>query len=641
MCGICGVYNYLGKSIDEKKLKHMCDLIRHRGPDDEGYYISEKLKVEWKNSVNVGLGMRRLAIIDLQTGHQPIHNEDKSLVIVFNGEIYNFLSLKEELEKKGHKFYTKTDTEVVVHLYEEYKEQSVNYLRGMFAFAIFDQKEKRLFIARDRVGKKPLYYTIYNGNFIFSSEIKSVVSYLDKEPEINLDAIDNFLTYQYIPQPMTIYKNIFSLLPANILICNKDGAIKIEEYWNLNFKEKLKINFYEACEEIKNILEESTRIRLISDVPLGAFLSGGHDSSIVVGLMSKNSSNAIKTFSVGFNDYKTDISNELKYAKIVSKHFGTQHTEIFVEPKMTEILPKLIWYYDQPFADTSIIPSYYISRVTRKYVKVALNGDGGDENFCGYLRYKALKLSTFFLFNLFENKFYSKLSGMIPNIRTKYFKKIKYLKRFLSVLGNNIFTRNVLWHAYFSNEEKNFIYSDFMKSQIKNNSYDYMINIYNTSMAEDFIDKILYTDIKSYLPGDLLVKMDIASMANSLESRSPFLDHKLLEFTAKIPSNWKLKGLETKYILKEAYKNFLPKKIVNRSKQGFGLPIDSWFRNELKSYVKEILTSRSALSRNYFNSKNIEILLEQHFQSKNDHGYKIFALLILELWHQIFVDKSF
>ncbi len=629
MCGICGIVNFNTLSIDQQKLKKMCAVLFHRGPDEEGFYFDSQ----------VGFGMRRLAIIDLITGHQPIHNEEQTVWIICNGEIYNFLELRKELEIKHHKFYTNTDVEVIVHLYEEYGINCVNYLRGMFAFALWDKKIKKLFLVRDRIGKKPLFYCFRNGMLLFASEIKSILEYLDSTPEINLNAIDYFLTYQYIPQPITIFKDIYKLPAASYMVCDMKGNYQIKKYWEVDFRKKLNISFEDAKYKIKQILTEATRLRLISDVPIGAFLSGGHDSSIIVGLMAENLQQKVKTFSVGF---KEQNFSELRYARIVAKHFGTEHTEIIVEPNMVEILPKLVWFYDQPFADTSMIPSYYVSNVTRKYVKVALNGDGGDENFCGYLRYQAMKLASLFPFEVFDSSLYVTLSKLIPNLKVSFIKnKLRYFKRFLTALGYPTPTRQVIWHCFFTNELKNFIYSRYMKENVKQNVYNYLIDTYYKAKAYDIIDKISYIDINTYLPEDLLVKMDIASMANSLEARSPFLDHVLFEFTAQIPSNWKLKyGFKTKYILKEAFKNFLPKEIIKRPKQGFGLPISKWLKEDLKEYVKDILFSEKFAKRGLFEQKKVEFLVNRHFSGKEDHGYRIFALIVLELWFRVYIDKE-
>ncbi|MBU2568328.1 MAG: asparagine synthase (glutamine-hydrolyzing), partial [Elusimicrobia bacterium] len=387
MCGICGIYNFGNKKpVESGTIEKMCNIIKHRGPDDKGIYTEK----------NFGFGMRRLSIIDLQTGNQPIFNEDKSISVILNGEIYNFQELREELEKKNHKFHTKSDTETIVHLYEEYGHNCVLHMRGMFAFALWDKKNDLLFIARDRLGKKPLYWTQKNGSFIFASEIKAILAGAGMEgatPEINLSAIDLYLTYQYIPSPMTIFKNIHRLPPASYLVCSGSGIKKIEKYWHLDFTKKTSMTFPEACNYTRQILTEATKLRMISDVPLGAFLSGGHDSSIVVGLMSHLSSAPIKTFSIGFED---EAFSELPYARLVADRFKTEHHELIVKPQFVEILPKIIWHYDQPFADTSALPSYYVSEITRKHVKVALNGDGGDENFGGYLRYKAMKGTMYF-----------------------------------------------------------------------------------------------------------------------------------------------------------------------------------------------------------------------------------------------------
>ncbi|MEN3013170.1 MAG: asparagine synthase (glutamine-hydrolyzing) [Endomicrobiia bacterium] len=639
MCGITGIYSFNNKQVEFTLLKKMADVLLHRGPDEEGFYISKNFNIDEKKSIQVGLGIKRLAIIDLKTGSQPIHNEEKTVYVVCNGEIYNFINLREDLQKQGHVFYTKSDVEVLVHLYEEEGIGFLSKLRGMYAFAIWDEKNKKLYLVRDRVGKKPLYYTLHNGELIFGSEIKSILVYLNKQPEINFEAIDFFLTYQYIPQPITIFKNIYKLPPASYLVIDSSGSYDIKKYWQLDFRKKIKINFEEAKQKIRDILTEAVKLRLISDVPLGAFLSGGHDSSIIVGLMAESSSTKVRTFSVGFKEQ--DFS-ELKYARIVAKHFNTDHTEIIVEPKMVEILPKLVWHYDQPFADTSMIPSYYVANVARKHVKVALNGDGGDENFCGYLRYPAIKISSLFPFELVGKNFYEKLGNLIPLVETiSATHKLRFFRRFFTALGNPIPVRNVLWHCFFTNELKDFIYSDFMKKIVKNNVYNYLVNTFYLANAYDTIDRISYTDITTYLPEDLLVKMDIASMANSLEARSPFLDYKLLEFTASIPSSWKLKfGFKTKYILKETFKNFLPKQILKRSKKGFGLPVSEWLKSSLKDYVKEILLSEKFRNRKLFNFRNIKFLIEQHFQNIQDHGNRIFALIVLEIWFRIFVEKE-
>ncbi len=658
MCGIVGIYNYGGdKTVEEKILRKMCEVVRHRGPDDEGYFISAQ---EHKNTRaaappcgakpvaihevratghHLGLGMRRLAIIDLETGHQPISNEDKTLWLVMNGEIYNFQELQSNLEKR-HKFSTKTDTEVVLHLYEDYGEKCVEHLRGMFAFAIWDEKKQKLFIAKDRLGVKPLYYTLQNGNLIFASEIRAIIEYLGRTPEIDLEAIDLYLTYQYIPSPKTIFKNIFSLLPAHTLTCDKNGNIETKKYWSIDYRKKTDLSFDDALIKTRELLREATKLRMISDVPLGAFLSGGHDSSIVVGLMSELSSKPVKTFSIGFEE--ADFS-ELHYAKIVAKHFKTEHHEFIVKPNFIELLPKIVWYYGQPYADSSALPSYIVSNETKKHVTVALNGDGGDETFGGYLRYKAMKGSLYFSlpFQLLGKNITQKIASIIPRTETTKGKNVfRYMSRLLSALAEPPEIRNIHWHRIFTNEAKKSLYSEMFKEKMYNSQYTYLAETFKNAPADNVLDKTFYTDIMTYLPECLLVKMDIASMANSLEARSPFLDYKVVEFSASLPSSWKIRGLTTKYILKKAFENFLPGEIINRPKQGFGIPVGRWFRGDWKNYFREVVLSDKALSRGYFRKEALEHLFEEHTSGKRDHGYRMWALLILELWHRVYIDKS-
>ncbi|RLD16153.1 MAG: asparagine synthase (glutamine-hydrolyzing), partial [Caldiserica bacterium] len=543
--------------------------------------------------------------------------------------------------EKRHRFYTKTDTEVVVHLYEECGIDCLKYLRGMFAFAIWDENKKQLFLARDRVGKKPLYYTWLNGNFYFSSEIKSFLVLPDFKKEINLKAIHYYLTYQYIPSPMTIWKGVYRLEPASYLILNKEGKIKIERYWNIDFRKKTDLSFEESKQRIRELLKEATKLRLIADVPLGAFLSGGHDSSIIVGLMSELSNKPVKTFSIGF---KEEEFSELKYARIIAKRFHTDHHEFIVEPKYVNILSKIVWFYDQPYADSSALPSYYVAKMTRKYVKVALNGDGGDENFAGYLRYKALKISQFVspVFKIIPEKFIEFFMKKIPMNESIYAKKSpRYVHRFIEPLKEKPARRNIVWHAYFTNKLKNYVYSGKMKSIFKgDDAYFYLENLFNHVPAIDLIDKALYTDILAYLPEDLLIKMDIATMANSLEARSPFLDQYLIEFTSTLPSKWKLKGITSKFILKETFKDYFPEEILHRRKQGFSIPLGKWFRGEWKGFLKEIILSEKALKRGYFDGNRLRQFVYDHIEGRADYGYCLWALLMLELWHRVFIDNE-
>ena len=638
MCGIAGIFNYrLGlRPVDGDVLRRMCGLMKHRGPDDEGYYLSR--------DSSVGLGMRRLAIIDLSTGRQPIHNEDESIWLVLNGEIYNFKELRKDLESRGHRFYTNTDTETIVHLYEDYGTGCVGKLRGMFAFALWDEREKKLFIARDRVGKKPLYYTtLKNGSFIFASEIRALLPALSSEkPDISYRAIDLYLTYQYIPSPYTIFEGVNSLAPAHTLVVSRERPdVKTERYWDVDFRRKTKdMSFGDACRKTREILQEATGLRMVADVPLGAFLSGGHDSSIVVGLMSRISTRPVKTFSIGFEE--EDFS-ELPYARLAAKHFGTEHNEFVVRPNFIELLPEIVRHYGQPFADSSALPSYVVSRETRRYVTVALNGDGGDETFGGYLRYKALHLSRYlsWFFYIIGRKNSERLSSAVPFRDKKYF---RYLSRLISGLALAPAEKNISWHCIFPDEMRYKLYSGEMSEHIADESgrmiaYDYLIKMFESrANATDMLDRAFYTDLMTYLPECLLVKMDIASMANSLEARSPFLDHKVIEFSASLPSSWKICGLSTKYILKKTFKDFLPPEIINRPKQGFGIPVGKWFRTSWKDYFREVVISPRAVQRGYFDKGYLEKIFNEHVSGVRDHGYRMWSLLVLELWHRIYID---
>ncbi len=629
MCGITGIYHYgNSRSVEEQLLRRMCGSLRHRGPDDEGVHIDAA----------AGLGIRRLAIIDLQTGHQPVHNEDSSVWVVLNGEIYNFQELRASLEKK-HSFFTNSDTEAIVHLYEEYGMECVQHLRGMFAFALWDSRKKQLFIAKDRLGKKPLFYTNAGGTLAFASEIKPLLEFLGKTPEIDPTALDLYLTYQYIPSPHTIFKGISSLPPAHLLACTTQGVTRLERYWDIDFRNKTDVSFNDACATTKKLLREATRLRMIADVPLGAFLSGGHDSSIIVGLMSELSPSPVKTFSIGFEE--TGFS-ELPYARRVAEHFHTDHHEIIVKPDFIELLPKIARHYGQPFADPSALPSYLVSHETRKHVTVALNGDGGDETFGGYTRYRAMKASRIasLPFRLIGSRATRAIARLLPHIETNASGNFsQYLYRFISGLGEPAALRNLSWNTVFSQDLKAELYAASFTGSLSADPREYQTSVFENAPADSIIDRTLYTDFHTYLPEGLLVKMDIASMANSLETRSPFLDHKVVEFAASLPDSWKLKGSATKHILKETFRSTLPEEIMSRGKMGFGIPAGQWFRTSWKEYFKETVLSPKALSRGYFDKGALEHIFNEHLQQKRDHANRLWALLMLEAWHQAYIDK--
>jgi asparagine synthase (glutamine-hydrolysing) len=630
----------------------MCEVLAHRGPDDEGLVlIKGDQHVEMKkssellareNGFEVGLGHRRLSIIDLsESGHQPMCNEDGKIWIVFNGEIYNFQEVRKGLEEKGHLFRSKSDTEVILHAYEEWDVECLKYFRGMFAFAIWDMKRKRLFLARDRLGKKPLVYWMGEGRLIFASEIKAILQATGIERDVNIRALHDYLTYQYVPSPDTIFKGISKLPPSHYLLYDMSGDVKIEKYWNLDFTpfQEDQVDPIELCDVIKMKLEESVELRLISDVPLGAFLSGGMDSSLIVGIMAKFSGRPVKTFSIGFDEKDFD---ELAYAKLVSNHFGTEHHEFIVRPNAIEILPKLVWHYNEPFADSSAIPTYYVARMTKDFVKVVLTGDAGDENFAGYPRY--LRSQWVAWFTKIPEKVRKDLMPLFLRVLASRHWREKTFNRladFLELLSSNQGENYAEQIRIFSAREKNEIYSKEMIHYLEGtDSLKFLLKKYEEVETDDLLNKLLYIDIHSYLPEDLLVKMDIATMANSLEARVPFLDHEFMEFVAGIPSRFKLKGSRAKFILKKAFPDFLPPAILKRKKMGFGVPISRWLRKELKDYVYEVLLDRRTLNRGYFEKEGIERLLKEHLSQRYDHSAKIWALLFLEMWFRIFMDQK-
>ncbi len=629
MCGISGKLNFDGKPVAAELIGRMNAVLSHRGPDDEGVFVKG----------GVGLGHRRLSVIDLSpAAHQPMHNEDGTLWIVFNGEIYNFLELKQELLAKGHRFSSNSDTEVILHLFEEEGVDSVNRLRGMFAFAIWDERDRSLFLARDRVGKKPLIYYHDQETFLFASEIKALLQDPQVKVEPDVKAIHHYLTWQCVPAPFSAFAGIHKLPPAHYLLL-KDGKADIRRYWSLSYLPKHTAPFAELQEEIVERLREATRLRMISDVPLGAFLSGGVDSSAIVALMAEQSSMPVKTFAIGF---KEAAYNELPFARMVAKRFATDHTEFIVEPDAVEILPKLVWHYNEPFADSSAIPSYYVAKLAREHVTVVLNGDGGDENFAGYGRYAA-NLFADSLRRFFPPQLVRLLLPMVMALPhgsdpTSFCWR---LKRFLQEYVKSPELRNAYWMSHFTPEMKEGLYTaDFAARMHGSDPYALLLQRFSETDAIDFTDKSLYADVMHYLPDDLLVKMDIATMASSLEARSPFLDHRFMEFVARIPAEYKLKGRSTKHILKEALRGLLPDEVLFREKMGFAVPLDHWFRHELKELAYDTLLDKRSIERGYFNSSFVRKILDEHTAGRWNWQNHIYNLLMLELWQRRFIDGA-
>lgn len=632
MCGICGIYNFNGQPVNRELLEKMNNTLIHRGPDGEGYFLGS----------NIGLGHRRLSIIDLEGGKQPMGNEDGSIQVVFNGEIYNFLELKKDLEAKGYRFRTRSDTETIIYGYEEWGEDFVQKLRGMFAIALWDSRNRKLLLIRDRIGKKPVYYYLGKDRILFASEIKALLTDKSIPKEIDPIALDSYLSFGYVPSPLSIFKAIRKLPPAHIAVC-KPGDFSVRQYWHLDMEHIASPKSEEeVLEELGGLFDEAVRLRLISDVPLGAFLSGGVDSSAVVASMAGLMKNGpVKTATIGFSDKRFD---EIEYARIVAKQYQTDHTEFVVNPDALEVLEDIVWHLDEPFADASAIPTYYVSKMTRQKVTVALSGDGGDETFAGY--------NNRYYMNRLEDGIRRKLPGFLKqNIlgpmgaiypRADFLPRPLRLKRFLSNLSHTFeqaYFRDMSF--YFLPEMKEKLYQSDFKSAIKGfNALDILGKHFKANRNPDATTRVQYVDIKTYLPEDILVKVDRMSMAHSLEVRAPILDHKLMEYVGSLPSNLKLRGKESKYIFKKMLEDRLPKNILYRKKQGFSIPLAGWLRDQMKGFVEETLfSSRNGLS-SFFNLEYIKDLWRRHLSGRQDYAYPLWGVMMFSLWKRRFLDKN-
>ncbi|HEY5320951.1 MAG TPA: asparagine synthase (glutamine-hydrolyzing) [Galbitalea sp.] len=626
MCGIAGKVSGSGP-VHEELLHRMCSVIEHRGPDSRGVYAEGP----------VGLGIQRLRIIDLQTGDQPVFNEDGSVVVVLNGEIYNYRELRDELTSRGHRFSTGSDTETIVHAYEQYGDACVNHLRGMFAFALWDRASRRLLLARDRIGKKPLFYAQRGDTLWFGSEAKAILQDEDVDRSIDLDAIDAYLHFQYVPHPLSAFAALRKLPPAHMLVWER-GRVELKRYWRLSYRRRNDAaNEAEAHELIREKLLEATRLRLRSDVPLGAFLSGGVDSSAVVAAMAKQSEGRVKTFSIGFD---VDAYDETRHAREVAELFDTDHHELRVEPKAMDVLPRLVWHYGEPFADSSAIPSFYLAELTRAQVTVALNGDGGDESFAGYNRYIGSGLAD-------------RLAGLPAPARrslalaarligpdsseSSFRSRLDRLARTSSMTG---YERYAMWMAYFTERERERMYTPELRGQLRDRTAPTIVrDPWLASDADDRVNRLLDVDVNTYLPGDLLVKMDIASMAHSLEVRSPLLDHEFMELCAGFPGEWKLSSGTTKKLFKDALRPWLPNHLLDRPKWGFGVPINTWLRGPLRKLPGEILLDPRSIERNFFREEYVRGLIDDHVAGTRDNANRLWALIQLELWLRTFVDR--
>ncbi len=604
----------------------MCALVEHRGPDARGVFLED----------GVGLGIQRLAIIDLEAGDQPIFNEDRSVVVVLNGEIYNYVELRERLQRSGHRLTTQTDTEVIVHLYEDHGEDCVNFLRGMFAFAIWDRRRGRLLLARDRLGKKPLFYSHCDKTIWFASEPRAILADPQVPRDVNFRAIDSFLQLSYVPHPESAFAALRKVPPAHTLSW-EDGRFETRRYWKLTYASKPSGGSSAEREEmLREQLLEATRLRLRSDVPLGAFLSGGVDSSAVVAAMAREASGRVKTFSIGF---AADEFDETPYAREVAKLFDTDHHELRVEPNALEILPRLVWHYGEPFADISAIPSFHLAELTRQHVTVALNGDGGDESFAGYRRYVAYRLMERLryvprpLWRLGATMSEQLGSGaQVDGARAR-------ASRFARAMLMEPADRHRIWMNCLSRSELDQLYTPEFANNLGANLVEHTLeDAYAASDADSELERLLDTDVNTYLPGQLLVKIDIATMASSLEVRSPLLDHQLMETAAALPVSDKVRGFTTKHIFKQALRPWLPEHILDRRKSGFGVPLANWFRSELRELPRDVLLDERSASRGIFRTEALETLIDDHLGGRRDNSGRLWSLIQLELWLRTYID---
>jgi asparagine synthase (glutamine-hydrolysing) len=628
VCGIAGKLDFAGP-VNEELLRRMCLVMEHRGPDSRGIHVAD----------GVGLAVQRLAIIDVAGGDQPIFNEDGTVALVMNGEIYNHRELREALVDRGHRFASRADTEVVLHLYEEHGDELVHRLRGMFAFAIWDRRRRRLLCGRDRVGKKPLFYARRGSRFWFASEVRSIL----QDPEIQRDvdprAIEAYLTLQYVPHPLSAFRAIRKLPPASTLVVTEEGHA-ISKYWSLDYSAKLESTPVHEIEELLWAkIREATRIRLMSEVPLGAFLSGGIDSSAVVAAMAEESQGPVKTFSIGFRDADFD---ERRHARTVAELYGTEHHEFEVEAEALEVMPRIARHYGEPFGDSSAIPSFYLAEMTGRHVTVALNGDGGDESFAGYPYYV-------------QNDRVTRSLGLVPRpLRSagtalgerlgegRHFGTWRSrLSRRARLVGMEPWQRHATWMAAFfrTPEQRGRLLSPEFRASLGGWSADTVIReAWLGSTGRDLVDRLMDVDVQSYLPGDLLTKVDIATMAHSVEGRSPFLDHELMEFAASLPARLKARGGQKKWILRSALRRHLPDEILERPKMGFSLPLARWFREELRTLPGDLLLDPAAVGRGYFRPGEVERMIREHHEGEVDHAMRIWVMLQLEMWHREVVE---
>jgi asparagine synthase (glutamine-hydrolysing) len=633
VCGICGILKKDNKPASEDIIGRMCSVMIHRGPDDEGHYMSG----------SVGLGMRRLKIIDLETGNQPIHNEDKAIWVVLNGEIYNYRDIRALLEKKGHTFYTKSDTEVIVHLYEDYGEKALDFLNGMYGIALWDTRNEKLLLARDRLGIKQIYYHEDDDCFAFGSEIKTVMAYGNISKEIDYQALSDFFSFKYIPAPHTIFSKIKKLPQACFLTIDlKTKYSAISKYWTLKYREPY-ISSSEVIESTNNELKRAIEYQMISDVPLGAYLSGGIDSSLLVAIMSKLTEHPVETFSIIW-DTGCQMFDEREYARFVAKEYKTNHHEFLVKPNIEEVIQNIIGGFDEPFADDSAIPNYYIASETRKFVTVALSGLGGDEMCAGYERYLGVKLLHYYhtLPDVLRKKIISKLMQKMPDSKTGW-PWIDRMKRFVKIADMPFSQTYFSISSKLDSSEKRLLFTDDINRKIGTDysTLHYFKEYTEECNSDNDLNRMLYIDINTYMVDQLLVLSDRMSMAHSLELRVPYLDHQLVEHFAKIDPLMKLHGIEKKYLLKKVAERYFPEKFIYRKKMGFSSPIAIWLRGDLKNFMLHILNRESIIKTGIINPDTVECYTQEHIAMKHNHELVLWPLIMFMLWYDSYIQKIY
>src|SRR5713101_2306816 len=633
MCGICGFLD--SRQTEQSKqdsLRRMCGIISHRGPDDEGHYISG----------DVALGMRRLSIIDLAHGHQPISNEDETVWVILNGEIYNFQKLRDELESKGHRFRTRTDTEVIVHLYDDVGLECFRRLRGMFALALWDTKRKRLVLGRDRIGEKPLYFRREPHRFLFASELKSLLQADGVPRRLKFAALREYLSLGYVPAPLSMLDGIEKLLPGHYLVVDQE-RIEDHQYWDVPFGQPEKHTEQEWIERTRSKLLETVRMQLVSDVPLGAFLSGGLDSSSIVAAMAQMTGRPVKTYSIGYEG-EHSYYNELPYAKVVAQAFGTDHHEIVVRPEVSELLPKLVWHLDEPVADSACLTTYLVSKLARQSVTVILSGVGGDELFGGYRRYLGNSLMRYYSLipGPVRRQWLPALLDRIPQDRHSTWKDYaRYATAFVKSAELGPALRYMGYVTLFAPQVQHELLQrgTAADSGISNLAAAALQESFTRCTDPDSLNRILYADLKTSLPDDLLAMTDRMSMAASIECRAPLVDYELVELMARMPSSFKVRGFTMKYLMKKAVAPWLPRKILERKKRGFGAPIGAWLRKDLQPLVSELLSEDQIRCRGLFHWPAIQRLISDHAAERADHTDHLLALVMLELWQRVYLDR--